>query len=581
MAEQTPETPEPNEPVVFNIAEATDEQLLAEYGRVRTAGAELSAKADADPTELSGLASQLQELSAAVAERKTRAEATQAARDAFSNAPELTIPTQVIPETSAPVTPDNDVTPEPATPAPVPSVSQMAAQPHPTPHTPKVTRDLVRAELSATAAGLLGMKAGDTFTGDNNVGIALIKNAQSFGMKGAPGQSQVIAQYKRDREFVIDTSDERETRRTLKAARNERRLDGGNLATAYQRSVEQTGSLTAAAGWCAPSQNDYDLCRNWGEGVGLLDLPTVTVTRGGINYTQDPNFPEIYANAVAAGGGSNFLTEAQVIADTPKTCSELPCPDFTNRRLDVMALCIRVSFLQAAGYPEVVEAWEDGLREAHSQEMNRIILADLIATAGATTTWLGGVTAPDSFTTALLSAVRGARMDLIYRWNLPANATVEVALPLWVLEQIRADLSRRTRENMPLLQVSDAQIAQLFTSTGIRPQFVRGWQDGLITGGALAPTFPGGDATAPYMTALPDDVSFLIWPAGSVAVARQDVVTLTNVYDAASLAVNEFTSLFAEEGFAPIYPCPGIRQYTVGGCLGGLVGAASITCAAP
>ena len=581
MAEQTPETPEPNEPVVFNIAEATDEQLLAEYGRVRTAGAELSAKADADPTELSGLASQLQELSAAVAERKTRAEATQAARDAFSNAPELTIPTQVIPETSAPVTPDNDVTPEPATPAPVPSVSQMAAQPHPTPHTPKVTRDLVRAELSATAAGLLGMKAGDTFTGDNNVGIALIKNAQSFGMKGAPGQSQVIAQYKRDREFVIDTSDERETRRTLKAARNERRLDGGNLATAYQRSVEQTGSLTAAAGWCAPSQNDYDLCRNWGEGVGLLDLPTVTVTRGGINYTQDPNFPEIYANAVAAGGGSNFLTEAQVIADTPKTCSELPCPDFTNRRLDVMALCIRLSFLQAAGYPEVGEAWEDGLREAHSQEMNRIILADLIATAGATTTWLGGVTAPDSFTTALLSAVRGARMDLIYRWNLPANATVEVALPLWVLEQIRADLSRRTRENMPLLQVSDAQIAQLFTSTGIRPQFVRGWQDGLITGGALAPTFPGGDATAPYMTALPDDVSFLIWPAGSVAVARQDVVTLTNVYDAASLAVNEFTSLFAEEGFAPIYPCPGIRQYTVGGCLGGLVGAASITCAAP
>ncbi|MER5705998.1 major capsid protein [Streptomyces sp. NPDC002122] len=580
MADQTPdETVEPQPPVTFNIAEATDEALIAEYGRVKAAGQELSAQADANPAELSGLATQLQELSAAVAERKTQAEATQAARDVFSAAPELTIPTQVIPEAKAEVyIGDQKVTEVMENPV-VPSVSQMAAQPRPTPHTPKVTRDLVRAELSATAAGLLGMKTGDTFTGDNNVGIALIKNAQSFGMKGAPGQSQVIAQYKREREFVVDTSDERETRRILKAARNERRLDGGNLATAYQRSVEQSGSLTAAAGWCAPSQNDYDLCRNWGEGVGLLDLPTVTVTRGGINYTQDPNFPEIYANAVAAGGGSNFLTEAQVIADTAKTCSEIPCPDFTNRRLDVMALCIRVSFLQAAGYPEVVEAWEDGLREAHQQEMNRIILADLIATAGATTTWLGGVTAPDSFTTALLSAARGARMDMIYRWNLPANATVEMALPLWVTEQIRADLSRRTRENMPLLQVSDAQIAQLFTSTGIRPQFVRGWQDGLITGGALNPAFPGGDATAPYMTALPDDVSFLVWPAGSVAVARQDVVTLTNVYDAASLAQNEFTALFAEEGFAPIYPCPGIRQYTVGGCLGGLVGAASITCA--
>ncbi|TXS02299.1 hypothetical protein EAO70_37245, partial [Streptomyces sp. adm13(2018)] len=83
MAEQTPENTEPNEPVAFDITNATDEQLIAEYGRVRTAGAELSAKADADPNELSGLASQLQELSAAVAERKTRAEATQAARDAF------------------------------------------------------------------------------------------------------------------------------------------------------------------------------------------------------------------------------------------------------------------------------------------------------------------------------------------------------------------------------------------------------------------------------------------------------------------------------------------------------------------
>lgn len=574
MADQTP-SETPNEPQVFNAATATDEELRTEFNRVAARGQELSASEETGAAaELLELSSALPVLQAELASREAAAQAVQAARDAFATVTPIEAPPAPV---AAPVAAPE---PEPVSQAaPVPSVSQMAVQPRPDTHTAKVTRDLVRAELSATAAGLLGMKAGDTFTGDNNVGVALIKNAQSFGMKGAPGQSQVIAQYKRDREFVINSGDEHETRRVLKAARNERRLDGGNLATAYQRAVEKTGSLTAAAGWCAPSQNDYDLCRNWGEGVGLLDLPTVTVTRGGINYTQDPNFPEIYANAVAAGGGSNFLTEAQVIADTPKTCSEIPCPDFTNRRLDVMALCIRVGFLQAAGYPEVVEAWEDGLREAHSQEMNRIILADMITTAGAATTWLGGVTAPDSFTSALLSAVRGARMDMIYRWNLPANATVEVALPMWVTEQIRADLSRRTRENMPLLMVSDAQIVQLFTSTGIRPQFVRGWQDGLITGGALDPTFPGGDAVTPYATALPADVSFLIWPAGSVAVARQDVVTLTNVYDAASLATNEFTSLFAEEGFAPIYPCPGIRQYTVGGCVGGVVGAASITCA--
>ncbi|MEU4106484.1 major capsid protein [Streptomyces tanashiensis] len=581
MAEQTPETPEPNEPVVFNIAEATDEQLLAEYGRVRTAGAELSAKADADPTELSGLASQLQELSAAVAERKTRAEATQAARDAFSNAPELTIPTQVIPETSAPVTPDNDVTPEPAAPAPVPSVSQMAAQTQlpAVPAKPETGSTTITAHVLPSAAGFVRKNAGDAFSGVTEISQALIQNAQSFGSKGAPGTRQAIAQFRRQREnaLVVDTLDGNETMAILRHARDEKRLYGGSLAKAWQHSIDTgAASLTAAAGWCAPSQNDYDLCRNWSAGVGTLDLPTVTVTRGGINYTDEPIFPDIYANAVAVGGGSNFLTEAQVIADTPKTCSEIPCPTFENRRLDVMALCIRVSFLQAAGYPEVVNTWQDGLLAAHEAEMNRLIIADLIARAGAATVFASPDPDGDSFTSAILASAELAAEDIRYRFHMAWNATVELAYPHWILPQIRADLSRRNGVN--LLSVTDAEIASMFSTRNVRVQFVRGWQDGLITGGALNAAFPGGDATAPYMTSLPNSVSFLAWPAGSVAVARQDVVTLTNVYDAASLAQNEFTSLFAEEGFAPIYPCPGQRLYTVTGCVGGLTGAAAINC---
>jgi hypothetical protein len=310
MAEQTPETPEPNEPVVFNIAEATDEQLLAEYARVKGAGQELSAKADADPAELTGLSTQLQELSAAVQERRTRAEAAQAARDAFSNAPELTIPTQVIPETSAPVTPDNDVTPSETAPAPVPSVSQMAAQTQlpAVPAKPETGGTTITAHVLPSAAGFVRKQAGETFSGNTEISHALIQNAQSFGSKGAPGTRQAIAQFRRQREndLVVDTTDGNETMRILRHARDERRLYGGSLAKAWQHSIDTgASSLTAAAGWCAPSQNDYDLCRNWSAGVGTLDLPTVTVTRGGINYTDEPIFPDIYANAVAAGGGSN------------------------------------------------------------------------------------------------------------------------------------------------------------------------------------------------------------------------------------------------------------------------------------
>jgi hypothetical protein len=577
-----PEEITPETAPVFDATALDDAALSAEFARVTERGQALAAQAEhtaEEAAEFATLAERLPVLQTETQARIDRATAQQAQRDAFSNVTVPVIPT-VAP--TAPLTaPVAAEEPAPVSQSvSVPSVAEMAAQ-SPAPVTPTRTTDLVRAELSATAAGLLGMRPGDEFSGNNTLGMALIKNAQSFGLRGAPGQRQTMAQFRRTRreDQIVDTLDGQETQRILRDLRRERHLHGGNLAKAWQHSIDQGASLTAAAGWCAPSQNDYDLCTNWSGSVGFLDAPTVTVTRGGINYTDEPTFPEIYANAIAAGGGSNFLTEAQVIADTPKTCSEIPCPTFENRRLDVMALCIRVSFLQAAGYPEVVDAWENGLRAAHEAEMNRIIIADIIARAGAAT-----VVTPvdpdgtDSFTAALLSGVGLAAEDIRYRFHMAWDATVEIVLPHWVLEQVRSDLRRRSGDTGNLLSVSDSYIASLFSVLNVRVQFVRGWQDGLITGGALNPAFPGGDAATPFMLALPNTVSFLAYPAGSVQIARQDVVTLTNVYDAASLAVNEFTSLFAEEGFAPIYPCPGQRLYTITGCTGGTTGAHVIDC---
>lgn len=571
----TPETPP-----VFDPTSLSDTELQAEFARVAERGQELSTKAEfaaGEGEELSELAERLPILRAEMQARTDRVVAEQAKRDAFASVEVPTIP--AVKPLDAPASPE-----QPAKAVAVPSVAQMAAQtPPPVPADAKPS-NTVTAHISAPMAGLLDLPAGSVYASNDQIAFALIKNAESHGKTGGAGTRQTVAQFKRSRgaELTVANGTDRDAvRDALRFARNERRLDGGSLAKAWQRSLDKGASLTAAAGWCAPSQNDYDLCRNWSSPVGLLDLPTVTVTRGGINYTDEPTFPQIYANAVAAGGGSNFLTEAQVIADTAKTCSEIPCPTFENRRLDVLALCIRVSFLQAAGYPEVVAAWDDGLRAAHEAEMNRHIIADILARAGAATVIdpaAGAVR--DSFTSGLLEAVELAAEDIRYQFHMDWDATVEIVLPHWVIPQIRSDLSRRTGDTGGLLGVSDAYIASLFSTRGVRVHWVRGWQDGLITGGALDPTFPGGDAVTPFMTALPANVSFLAFPAGSVAVARQDVVTLTNVYDAASLAQNEFTSLFAEEGFAPIYPCPGQRLYTVNElCTRGTTGAANLACA--
>lgn len=570
--EITPETPE-----VFDPSALTDAQLAEQFAAAKARGLELSAKAEfaaGEGEELAELATRVQAFQAETQARIERATAAQAQRDVFASLGDL----PEIPAVKPVVAPVAAVE---AAPAPeVPSVAQMSVQaPVVVPAVPSVPA--VTAHVGANAGGFVGKMVGEEFSGIHEISKVIIENARSSGSAGGSGR-QALAQFKRNRgaEFTIDTDNEGESLRILNHARDEKRLHGGSLAKAWQHSIDQgTSSLTAAAGWCAPSQNDYDLCRQWSAGVGIADFPTVTVTRGGINYTPDFDFATIYANAVAAGGGSNFLTEAQVIADTPKTCSVIPCPTFTNRRLDVMALCIRASFLQMAGYPEVVSLWQDGLLAAHEQEMNRIIIADLLTRAGAATV-LAGVDPDgnDSFTSALLSGMEQAREDLVYRLMLSWDATIEILLPHWILPNIRADLSRRSGDTGNLLNVSDSFIASLFSNRRLRVQFVRGWQDGLITGGALNPAFPGGDATTPFNTSLPNTVSFLAYPAGSVAVARQDVVTLTNVYDSTLIANNQFTSLFAEEGFAPIYPCPGQRLYTVTGCIGGTTGAHTINC---
>lgn len=574
-----PEETTPEVPGVFDPAALDDAALTAEFARVQTRGQELAAlgtHTDEEAAEFAALVERLPVLRTETAARVERATTAQANRDAFAS---VDIP--VIPSVRPVATPVAAV--EPATvPAPVqvPSVSQMAVQaPVPVPAETTAQRTGWTGRLVPHTSGLLQRGVGQEFSGITEISETLIRSAQSVGRNS--GGRYGIAQFdrQRDPELVIAEREHgNEVMRKIRRARNEFSLPTGSLATFRQSQLDKgIGSLTAAAGWCAPSQNDYDLCLNWSAGVGILDLPTVTAPRGGINYTDEPDFPTIYANAIAVGGGSNLLTEAEVISDTAKTCSEIPCPTFEDRRLDVAALCIRASFLQAAGYPEVVNAWIDGLMAAHDQEINRNILVQIIARAGAATVFASPDPDGDSFTSAVLAAIELAREDLMYRFMLPRNSTIEVVFPFWVLAQIRADLSRRTGVDM--LSISDAQISSYFTMRGARVQFVRGWQDGLITGGALDPAFPGGDAATPFMTALPSTFSFLAWPAGAVVLARQDVVTLTNVYDAASLAQNEFTALFTEEGYAPLFPCPGQRLYTVTGCIGGITGAAQINCA--
>lgn len=588
MADPTsPETPET--PAAFDVASATDEALRAEFNRVVARGQELSAAEGPEgAAELLELSSVLPVLQTELANRDAAAQALQAARETFSTATPIADPAPVTPSepVAAPVSaPQAEPVSQPAT---VPSVSQMASQPRPEPTPSAKGGDRIKVTLSSDAAGVLGASPASETT-VRQIGEASTRLFGQFGTSRVGGgikAERALATFSRDRGKELTLTGDREhDARVISHARSQERLTGNSLMESWKASVKAggdgMGALTAAAGWCAPSENRYELCSLW-TSDGLLDLPTTTAPRGGINYTNDWSWAQIMDASLTS---FTVLTEAQVIADTPKNCTELPCPTFTDRRLDVAVTCITGSFLQDVGYRENVATLIDGLTLKHEREVNENIINQILTQAGAAIVipaqGAGGAgeTADTSAVSSILSAVDVAAIDMRYREQMSENQVLEVILPQWVLAQWRADIGRRNAWHADPFALATATIMQWFSVRNIRPQFVRGWQDAQSN----LPTGPG-DITAPIVpiTSLPTTVQFLIYPAGAIVLARQDVITLTNVYDSTNLRQNLYTALFMEEGFAPIFPCGEVRLYTANACPSGATGHQVYTsCAAP
>lgn len=562
FADDSPETPAAPDYSTFS-----DADLNAAYTTAHGRGQELYAKPSEEMSteeveEFDLLASTVAAIATERTKRQIKADHFQAQRDAFAAAPAPEAPAAPV---AAPVeAPETVKAPE------VPSVTAMAAETPVAPPVPETVRtgDTFSIELNPDAAAFLSKQPGES-TDVLELTRASLGLFKQFGRAGGPGKGQTsrraLGQFKRTRdESLVLPGTQEGDYAVVQHARDQRRLGKGSLMAEWRSNAESLGaveSLTAAAGWCAPSENRYGLCSLW-DIDGIYDAPTTGAPRGGINYTSDFSWADINDAAITS---FTKLTEAQVIADTPKDCAELPCPEFTDRRLDVAVTCITGQFLQAHAYPEVVSTWTDGLLTKHAYEINKDIIAQVVAFAGAPIV-IPGQNDDTSATASILAAIEVAAIDMRERSNMSFSQTLEVVLPRWILAQFRADISRRNAWHNDPFTLTDGQIIAWFATRNVRPQFVRGWQDaqsGLATG--------PGDITAPItpITALPTTVNFLIYPAGAVVIAREDVVTLTNVYDSTNLTVNRFTQLFTEEGYAPIFPCGEVRQYTAQACPSG------------
>jgi hypothetical protein len=411
-------------------------------------------------------------------------------------------------------------------------------------------------QFKILAAADTGFSTGAELDGWLDVAKAFVARSRTHG--GGTAQQSTVATIRREfgNDFAVSDGDDDVTiAQKMDFVRDEKRLPGG--------------SLLAGAGWCAPSETIYTTC-NQITTDGLLSVPEIGARRGGIRHNQGIQFDTIFGT----GTGFNILTEAQVIADTTKTCVAIPCPSFVDDRLKVAALCLTGDILQNRGYPEFVSEFVQGAIAAQAHNVNRQIIADIVSDSTAVSMTCAPFASDGTVVSQVMSAVEVASVDIQYRLRLQRSQTIEFVFPYWLKAQMRADWIRRNGPMDP--DLTDAMIDGMLRVRNARAQWVYDWQDSFTSTGVSGGPFPGSDTP---ICALPTSVNFLAYPAGTWVVARQDVIRLDTIYDSVNLATNKVTQLFLEDGFRAMRFCPVSRVYTIAICPSGSTGVQrAVTC---
>lgn len=289
-------------------------------------------------------------------------------------------------------------------------------------------------------------------------------------------------------------------------------------------------AIVAAGGFFHPPVVNYDLPVLETEGQGDLVLPTVTMDRGSYRYTRGIDFDDIYADTGFA------LTEEQVIADTPKHMTEITAPEFEDVKLDLIGYGLRVGFLTAKTWPELITRYLAGVKTAHAHKKNATIIAR-VATALGTAHTAGdhGSVVVDSLDALSIAATR-----LRYKYRLPINAVIEGMAPLWVLDVFKTDLAYQT--GVDTKAITQAQVESWLAARNISLQWVYDWQD-------LSGTFAAG-----ALVDRPATANVGLWVKGTFVKGELDIVSLDMIYDTASLVVNTYTAAFFEEAISVFSP---------------------------
>ncbi|WP_328434574.1 major capsid protein [Streptomyces sp. NBC_00425] len=322
------------------------------------------------------------------------------------------------------------------------------------------------------------------------------------------------------------------------------------------------GDLVASGGWCAPSETEYTFLQTACPDM-LWDAPEIQLARGGIRYFRTPSLD------VAAMTWVH--TEADDIAGNAKPCFKIPCEEPIEARCDAIGICIEAGILTQRHFPELVSFYLRQALVAHEIRIRQELLNEVAATATPVTIGTSfGAIAPVFAAVALQSA------DVIERHSLCDSISLEVVFPWWSRNLFLADLARRN--GVDLSEVSVADVQALFTPLGVRVQWARGLTYDLPAG---SPPVNAGIGGATPATVWPDQIQFLMYPAGQIQIGRGAEVNLGVIHDSAKFSTNDYTAAFSEECVTIVDRSIDTRLVTVPVCPSGETGAQTLlTCPA-
>jgi hypothetical protein len=413
------------------------------------------------------------------------------------------------------------------------------------------TQGEVTPRLAVTASiDIPGKAAGADIVSMDDLGDAFSKKSRAIPISrtGSTEQGHIVATIKNQFEHTVDN--------------NTSFSKVGQLIKHLTR-PEMAEALVAGGGWCAPSEIRYDFF-NIACSDGLIDLPTVGITRGGIQFPVSPSLADAVGSNAFGGFAVTFSNasvpwlwteaddEATVTGSPNKPCMRVPCPTFDEERLDCYGICLTAGNLTNDAYPEATQNTLQLLMAAHERAINARLIALMVAASGAATAITGGA-ATDAAAPRIYDAVSLAATDYRARYGMCTDDVLEVVLPYWVRDVLRADLAWKAGVDA-WQAVADAEITSFFTARNVRVQWVSDWQ---VRGSGQF-----GNATG--LVAWPTTVNFMIFAAGTFLHGQGMTLDLGVIRDSVLNAENDYTAAWSEECHLIAMVGHASRQYSVG-----------------